>query len=394
MASERDEARISAIKKQIIGAFTTKAMLDYEHHVDHNIDYLMKRLATSEEREVNIAEWHVFFAFDTICNIAFSDNQGLMEKQADMGNTLAGARQRFSHWHAWQSLPWLEKLLHKNRWAVKRSIGNSTSSILGQLAMDRLEARLQKGGAGTDNDLLDRFLQAWERDPATFNKGTVAGLILSMVCLQDLFCSPSSRARRVSPQSPTQHGTNIRLQIHAGADTTSATINVTLYHLLHSPHCLATLKAELDAANLSSPPTWTEVSKLRYLEACFKEASRLHPLLIDPIEREVPTPGLTIAGTFVPGGNVVAINTHALNHDPDVWGEAVDEYRPGRWIDCDEDQLQKMERANLLFSGGSRLCIGQHVAWIEMKKFLPELLMRFDVSFCLLSRARRQRVTD
>ena len=164
-------------------------------------------------------------------------------------------------------------------------------------------------------------------------------------------------------------------------------MNITLYYLMKYPRCMAKLRQELESANLSSPPQWSEVNTLRYLEACIKEAGRLHPLLLDPIEREIPAngPGIEIAGVYIPPGNVVAVNTHVLNRDPSVWGERTDEYRPERWIECSELQLQKMERANLFFSGGRRVCIGMHIAWIEMKKVLPELLLKFNVSLQLSS---------
>ncbi|KAJ9615703.1 hypothetical protein H2200_001779 [Cladophialophora chaetospira] len=351
IATERSEVRISAIKKQIIGAFTTKAILDYEPHVDRNIKYLMSRLSNDQVNldQLNIAPWIIFFAFDTICRIAFSDDQSLMERQADTGNSIEAGRQRFIYWHNWQSLPWLERLLYKNWWAVRRSAkSGSKGNSLGQLAGARLQDRLEKGGLGLHSDLLDRFLQGAERDN-TITKTTVLGLVMSM--------------------------------IHAGADTTSVTLIMTLHFLLTNPDKMKKLRKELEDANLSSPPQWTEVHNLRYLEACVKETGRLRPILIDPIEREVPAngPGIEIAGAYIPPGNVVAVNTHALNRDPRVWGERTDEFRPERWIECDDAQLQRMERANLFFSGGRRLCIGQHIAWIEMLKFLPELLATFDI---------------
>ncbi|KAK5281626.1 hypothetical protein LTR40_004529, partial [Exophiala xenobiotica] len=341
-ATTRDEARISAMKKQLISAFTTTAILDYEEHIDHNIKFLIAKLQDSDRPEVNIAKWSIFFAFDTICRIAFSDDQGFMAKQSDLGNTLEGARERFRHWHLWGPLARLERLIFKNRFATR----TSGTSLLGKLASERLQTRLEKGGLGTHSDLLDRYLQAAERDPATFTTSTIIGIMIST--------------------------------IHAGAETTASTTNVCLYELLRNPRALSNLRAEIDAANLSSPPSWSEVSHLRYLDACFKESMRLNPLLLNPIERDVPASGAEIAGTYIPGGTVVSVNVHALTRDPTVYGKDVDSFRPERWLDTDEAQRMKMQRADMTFSAGRRGCIGQHVAWIEMKKFLPELLNKFD----------------
>lgn len=342
-ASIRDEARVSALKRQIISAFTTTAILDYESHVDHNINFLIKSLADSGP-EVNIAQWTIFYSFDTICNIAFSDDQGFMQKQSDLDDTLDGVRQRFQHWHNWQSLPKVEKLLFKNRLASRVT----KTPILAKLASERLKTRFEKGGLGTHSDLLDRYLQASAREPALFDSSTITGLVLST--------------------------------IHAGAETTASTINCLLYQLLRHQRVFAKLKTEIDTANLSSPPSWTSANKLRYMEACFKESFRMTPFFIDPMERDVPPEGVEISGVYIPGGTAVTLNTHAMNRDPNIWGEDVDIYRPERWLEADEVALAKMERATLYFGGGRRICIGQHIAWIEMKKLLPELINRFNVS--------------
>lgn len=345
-AATRDEARISAYKKEIISAFTTTAMLDYEPHIDRNIRFLVDKLVETAPKPevVNIARWIIFFTFDTICRIAFSDDQGFMDKQSDLGNTLEAARVRFKHWHIWQPLPRLERLLFKNRF-VARVAG---PSLLARLAAERLQTRLGKKGGDAASDLLDRYLQAAHHDPVTFDKSTIVGIVMST--------------------------------IHAGAETTASTLNVCLYYLLANPPVLAKLRAELDAANLASPPSWPSVSRLRYLEACFRESMRMTPLLLDPIERDAPPEGIEISGVFIPGGTVVAVNVPALYRDPSIWGDDPDIYRPERWLEADEGRRAKMLRADLTFSAGRRSCIGQNVAWIEMKKCLPELLHRFDVS--------------
>jgi hypothetical protein len=50
-----------------------------------------------------------------------------------------------------------------------------------------------------------------------------------------------------------------------------------------------------------------------------------------------------------------------------------------RWLDKSEGQLQLMDREHLGFGKGIRLCLGQHIAGMQLKKFIPMLVMRFRV---------------
>ena len=339
----RDEARVTAMKKHIISAFTTTAILDYEHHIDINIRRLMKHLSSAGD-EVDISEWNSAYSYDTICRVAFSEDQGVLDAHKEASLLFKAGRDRFEHWYTWLSLPGLERLIFKNKMVTWKT----GTSPLGQMATARLMKRTEDGGLGSHHDLLDRYLQAGTKNPQLFTPPTIIGLALST--------------------------------IHAGAETTAHSLTVTLFHLIRHPRVMASLRAELDGTKLSSPPLWTEVKNLPYLEAVIKESGRISPLLIGPVEREVPAGGMEIAGTYVPGGTIVAMNVHALNRDPNIWGADVDVFRPERWLEAEPAQLALMERSNLYFSAGRRLCIGQHIAWIEMKKYLPEFLGRFDVS--------------
>ena len=153
-----------------------------------------------------------------------------------------------------------------------------------------------------------------------------------------------------------------------------------MYHLLHTPHALSILRKELTSTtDLASPPSYQSVAKLPYLEAAIKEAQRMNIFTIDPLEREVHREGAMIAGVFIPGGTSVAVNIHAINRNTALWGEDADTYRPERWVEAEPALRSKMERSMLAFGAGKRMCIGQHIAWMEMKKALAQLVLRFDV---------------
>ncbi|KAH8812814.1 cytochrome P450 [Xylogone sp. PMI_703] len=335
----RKEERVTVIKKYINSAFTASAIADYEYHVDQTVQLLNDRV-TSDAPVVDLVRWLKLFAFETICRIAFSDSN-FSEK--DVQDTLVGVKERFDHWQRWYALPGLEKLLYKNVFTR----GSLSPSLLVKKAIARVNERVTSGGTGTHADLLDRYLQANQKAPEHFGTETVVGLVISI--------------------------------IHAGAETTASTMAITLHFLLSNSAALNTLLLELESANLGSPPTYKSVSKLPYLEAAIKESMRLNAVTIAPLEREVPKDGAQIGGYYIPGGTAVSINDRALSQRSDIWGRDPEHYRPDRWIEADDSQRSKMERAFNGFGQGKRMCIGKNIAWIEMKKAIPELLLNYKV---------------
>ena len=116
--------------------------------------------------------------------------------------------------------------------------------------------------------------------------------------------------------------------IHAGADTTASGTSMSFEHILRHPAKLAKLEDGLARATLSQPPKFTELNKLPYLEACIKESMRFDSITGDGLERAVGDSGADIAGTWVPGGTVVAVCQHVVNRDESVWGPDTDQYNP------------------------------------------------------------------
>jgi cytochrome P450 len=128
-------------------------------------------------------------------------------------------------------------------------------------------------------------------------------------------------------------------------------------------------------------PSYTQTSKLPYLAAVIKESMRLFPVQTWPLERLVPFGGINIAGHFIRAGTSVGIFVPALHLDQHVFGTDVESFRPERWLDTDIERVKKMEQTFMGFSRGRRVCLGQHVAVMQMKKVVPALIMSFDLNF-------------
>ena len=156
------------------------------------------------------------------------------------------------------------------------SKGNTAATANGSIAGNRR------------GDLLSMFLKAKEERPAFFHDGRVLTMAVSMA--------------------------------FAGSETTAISLAAVFYFLCKTPHAYAKLMSELDTAlengTLSADritTTWAESQKLPYLDACIKEAFRLHPAAGLVLERVVPKQGVEICGEMIPGGTIVGCNAWVIH---------------------------------------------------------------------------------
>lgn len=141
--------------------------------------------------------------------------------------------------------------------------------------------------------------------------------------------------------------------VTAGSDTTAILLRSIFYSLMRHPQSMRCLLNEIDAAaqagRLSRLATWKEARALPYLDACIKEAARLHPPFELPYERVVPSGGATICGWRFEAGTVVAIPAFVAHRDVGTFGDDPDDWRPERWL-CEASGRRRMENALLTVS--------------------------------------------
>ena len=145
----------------------------------------------------------------------------------------------------------------------------------------------------------------------------------------------------------------IATNIGAGGNSTATILRAVFYYLLKHPQTHQKLISELTAAakagKLSRIATWKECQNLPYLEACVKEAERIHPAIGLPLERIVPAEGATICGHYFGAGTVVGMNAWVIHRDQAVFGNDAASWRPERWL-CGQAERNKMEETLLTVS--------------------------------------------
>ncbi|KAL4916361.1 cytochrome P450 [Aspergillus aurantiobrunneus] len=169
----------------------------------------------------------------------------------------------------------------------------------------------------------------------------------------------------------------------AGSETTATVLTGTFNYLVNSPACLKQLESEVRAAFSSLDDiTLDAVRNLPYLNAVIQEGLRLCPPIPWILPRLVPEGGEVVCGTWLPGGTPVSMQAYTLHRDPTRFHQA-STFHPERWLESStsdpispffNDQLHVVQS----FSAGPRACLGERLAWAELRLILAKLLWAFD----------------
>ncbi|KAI9594790.1 cytochrome P450 [Syncephalis fuscata] len=169
------------------------------------------------------------------------------------------------------------------------------------------------------------------------------------------------------------------VQLLAGMDTSALTMTWTLYFLTEHPDAYRRLKKEIDAAcpGPDQPLKHADVKNLTYLNAVLMESMRLRPMP-SGTQRLFPPGGAVVCGIYFPEGFTISPALWAIHKNPNVYGDNADEFYPERWLIDDQVKLKQMRKQFLGFGVGTRTCIGQNLAWMELRLLLASILRQFD----------------
>ncbi|KAI5861520.1 isotrichodermin C-15 hydroxylase [Durotheca rogersii] len=170
---------------------------------------------------------------------------------------------------------------------------------------------------------------------------------------------------------------NTNVIVGAGAETSAGALTAVASLLIDNPDRLAKLQSEVRSAfEDESQITAEAVSRLPYLVACLDEAMRLFPQTGSPSLRLTDRDTI-IAGVHVPKNTVVGVWPWAMYRTPTLWTEP-NEFRPERFTG-DPKYANDVREAFKPFFTGSRDCIGQNLALIEMRLILARMVFNFNM---------------
>ena len=158
----------------------------------------------------------------------------------------------------------------------------------------------------------------------------------------------------------------------AGHETTASALTWTIHLLLAHQDVYQKVEQEVEEVVADTVPTYEETTKLYYTKKVIQESMRLYPPVW--LFGRQANEDVNIGSTFVKRKSTVMISPY-LMHRHRRYMDFPEDFLPDRF---DEGRLGGVpDYVYLPFGGGSRVCIGQHFAMLEMLIVLPALIKNF-----------------
>ncbi|KAI9710719.1 MAG: hypothetical protein M1820_002552 [Bogoriella megaspora] len=151
----------------------------------------------------------------------------------------------------------------------------------------------------------------------------------------------------------------------AGSDTTAATLSYLVWAILSRP----TLQAELQKEVTMLPDGYedADLENLPLLNAVINETLRLYGAGLAGLPRMVPSRGAKMGNHFLPEGTTVTTQAYTFHRDPRYFPDPK-KFDESRWLPrYARSQSEEMKTAYHPFGIGSRICLGIHMAQMQLR---------------------------
>ncbi|NP_001268569.1 cholesterol side-chain cleavage enzyme, mitochondrial [Mesocricetus auratus] len=167
---------------------------------------------------------------------------------------------------------------------------------------------------------------------------------------------------------------NITEMLAGGVDTTSMTLQWSLYEMAHNLKVQEMLRAEVLAARRQAQGDMVKMVQLvPLLKASIKETLRLHPISVT-VQRYL-VDDLVLRNYRIPAKMLVQVANYAMGREPSFFPNP-NKFDPTRWL---EKSKNTTHFRYLSFGWGVRQCLGRRIAELEMTIFLINVLENFRI---------------
>ncbi|XVF48915.1 hypothetical protein PTKIN_Ptkin03bG0226500 [Pterospermum kingtungense] len=159
----------------------------------------------------------------------------------------------------------------------------------------------------------------------------------------------------------------------AGQETTVSWLTWVIIVLAMHPEWQEKAREEV-LRTCAKEPDFEALSHLKIVTMILYEVLRLYPPVIAQYQH---TKKATKVGEIsLPSGVDITLPTLLISHDPELWGDDAEEFKPERFAEG-VSKASKDQPAFFPFGWGPRTCIGQNFSMLEAKVALAMVLQHF-----------------
>lgn len=343
-------------RKALASAFSAKAnklqeplITSHVHLLLNTLDQMIDQSSEKSAVTVDMVKWINFATFDITSDLGWGNSFGCLKR---------------NEYH-----PWITVLLHYKAliFRVSANYYPFVRTILDMMMPASARASLELVLTTSKTNVENRLGRKTDRPDFMY------------------YLMAYNEANPGTALSEAEIVANSMTLIVGGSDPVSTVLAGALNHLVKNPEALRKLVSEIRSRfNSEIEISAITVKPLSYLTAVLQEALRLCPPTPDSMRRAIPKGGATVAGHALPEGITVGVSCYAAFKSMTNF-QSPDNFIPERWLkpsDTGEASAYSQDRVESFqpFGTGPHNCIGQSLAWMEMRIIMARLLWRFDVA--------------
>ncbi|KAH8590152.1 cytochrome P450 [Bisporella sp. PMI_857] len=316
--------------------FSTKSVTAFEPIIREKMWKLQALFEehAKDQTAINLSDVYFGFARDVVSNYCFGHDENLLANERKASIYRNNMLEIFLGIKLSQHLPWISNFLGLLPFSMAKHI--MPAGMMNNIAL---------------NQDISRGVQNVLNDLENVKKGKQRSILYELRDNQDLPPSEKSLSRLASEGG---------LLVMAGTESTSRSLAITHFYLLHHKDVLARVRTELNT--IPHPVSWSELQKLPYLNGCIAEGNRLSFGVTARMRRVATDETLEYRQYKIPPGTPVSQTSLSVHTDEAIFRDPWS-FRPERWVGKEGVELHRYQMA---FNKGSRSCLGINLAHAEM----------------------------
>ncbi|KAL3755767.1 hypothetical protein ACJRO7_002767 [Eucalyptus globulus] len=220
------------------------------------------------------------------------------------------------------------------------------------------------------DDLLMAFIMERRKSADTRNESRdLLGVLIQESHVEDI--------KRQTKKLATRELVDECKTFFGGHETTALALTWTLFLLALYPEWQKQLREEIEVVVGDKDFEVAMLAGLKKMGLVMNEVLRLYSPA--PNVQRQARGDIWVNDMIIPDGTNIWIDVVSMHHDPTLWGDDVNEFKPERF-DGDSQGGCKHKMGFLPFGFGGRMCVGRNLMMMEYKIVLSLVLSRFSFS--------------